>query len=98
MLERDLAKSIPALSEPAARLRIALNADSLATWWAAAIGEVSIREALLLDLVVEDQDIGLRRMREGDVAACLCSSPQPVAGARCVHIGTMNYSPLATPD
>lgn len=98
LLERDLAKSIPALSEPAARLRIALNADSLATWWAAAVGEVSTREGLLLDLVVEDQDIGLRRMREGDVAACLCSSPQPVAGARCLHIGTMTYSPLATPD
>lgn len=98
LLERDLAKSIPALSEPSARLRIALNADSLATWWAAAVGEVSTREGLLLDLVVEDQDIGLRRMREGDVAACLCSSPQPVAGARCVHIGTMTYSPLATPD
>lgn len=98
LLERDLAKTIPALSEPSARLRIALNADSLATWWAAAVGEFAVREGLLLDLVVEDQDVGLRRMREGDVAACLCSSPQPVAGARCVHIGTMTYSPLATPD
>ena len=39
LLERDLAKSLPTLSEPAARLRIALNADSLATWWANAIGD-----------------------------------------------------------
>nr|WP_297399145.1 LysR family transcriptional regulator ArgP [uncultured Marinobacter sp.] len=98
LLERDLAKSIPVLSEPSARLRIALNADSLATWWAAAVGRFCAAEALLLDLVVEDQDIGLRRMREGDVAACLCSSPQPVAGARCVPVGTMTYLPLATPD
>lgn len=97
LLERDLVGSIPALSEPTARLRIALNADSLATWWAAAIGEFCAKEALLLDMVIEDQDIGLRRMREGDVAACLCSSPQPVAGARCVPVGTMNYLPLATP-
>ena len=98
LLERDLTKSIPALSEPTARLRIALNADSLATWWAAAVGSFCADETLLLDLVVEDQDIGLRRMREGDVAACLCSSPQPVAGARCVPIGTMIYMPLATPE
>jgi LysR family transcriptional regulator (chromosome initiation inhibitor) len=98
LLERDLAKSIPALSESAARLRIALNADSLATWWANAIGQFCMSETLLLDLVVEDQDVGLRRMREGDVAACLCSSAQPVAGARCVPVGTMTYLPLAAPD
>jgi len=98
LLERDLAKSVPALSEPAARLRIALNADSLATWWPNAIGEFSREEALLLDMVIEDQDIALRRMREGDVAACLCSNPQPVAGARCVPLGTMTYLPLATPS
>jgi len=98
LLERDLAGSIPALSEPAARLRIALNADSLATWFAGVIGDFCKTESLLLDLVIEDQDIGLRRMREGDVAACLCSSSQPVAGARCVPVGTMTYLPLATPD
>ncbi|MBW7472650.1 LysR family transcriptional regulator ArgP [Marinobacter sp. M216] len=97
LLERDLARSIPAISEPSARLRIALNADTLATWWAGAIGAFCSDEALLLDLVIEDQDIGLRRMREGDVAACLCSSPQPVAGARSVPLGSMAYLPLATP-
>lgn len=98
LLERDLAKSLPTLNEPSARLRIALNADSLATWWADAIADFCRDEELLLDLVIEDQDIGLRRMREGDVAACLCSSPQPVAGARCLPLGSMIYLPLATPD
>lgn len=97
LLERDLARSLPTLDQPSARLRIALNADSLATWWADAIGEFCREEGLLLDLVIEDQDIGLRRMREGDVAACLCSSPQAIAGARCVPIGSMTYLPLATP-
>ncbi|MFL1404414.1 LysR family transcriptional regulator ArgP [Marinobacter sp. M1N3S26] len=97
LLERDLAQSIPTLAESTSRLRIALNADSLATWWADALSEFCQQEGLLLDLVIEDQDIGLQRMREGDVAACLCSSPQPVAGARCVSLGTMTYLPLATP-
>ena len=97
LLERDLARSIPTLAESTSRLRIALNADSLATWWADALSEFCQQEGLLLDLVIEDQDIGLQRMREGDVAACLCSSPQPVAGARCVSLGTMTYLPLATP-
>ena len=39
LLERDLQGQVPALDEGAwpERLRIALNADSLATWWAGAV-------------------------------------------------------------
>ncbi|SFM38236.1 LysR family transcriptional regulator ArgP [Marinobacter zhejiangensis] len=98
LLERSLSRTIPALNADRTRLRIALNADSLATWWADAIGEFCREEGLLLDLVIEDQDIGLRRMRDGDVAACLCSSDTPVAGARCVRLGQMTYRALARPD
>lgn len=97
LLERDLRKTIPTLTEESSRLRIAINADSVATWWATAVGEFCRREGLLLDLVIEDQDVGLKRMREGDVAACLCSSSQPVAGARAVPITRVSYWALATP-
>ena len=40
LLERDLQRQVPALDEEGMpeRLRIALNADSLATWWAGAVG------------------------------------------------------------
>jgi len=96
LLERDLARNLPALAEQTSRLRIAINADSVATWWASAVAEFCRTEDILLDLVIEDQDVGLRRMREGDVAACLCSSPQPVAGARAVPLGSILYRPLAT--
>jgi len=96
LLERDLHTAIPTLTEESSRLRIAINADSVATWWAAAVGEFCTREGLLLDLVIEDQDVGLKRMREGDVAACLCSSSQPIAGARAVPVTDVSYWPLAT--
>ena len=41
LLERDLQTLVPALDEEGLpeRLRIALNADSLATWWAEAVGD-----------------------------------------------------------
>ncbi|WP_163557996.1 LysR family transcriptional regulator ArgP [Halomonas sp. NO4] len=97
LLERDLTGSLPTLATAAPRLRIALNADSLATWWAATIGDYCRAEGVLLDLVVEDQDVGLKRLRDGEVAACLCASSQPIAGARCVALGQMTYLPLATP-
>lgn len=98
LLERDLRKTIPTLTEESSRLRIAINADSVATWWATAVGEFCRREGLLLDLVIEDQDVGLKRMREGDVAACLCSSSQPIPGARAVPITEVIYWALATPE
>ena len=99
LLERDIQAQVPALDDGALpeRLRIALNADSLATWWAAAVGSFCIEQRLLLDLVVEDQDVGLKRMRAGEVAACVCASERPVAGARALLLGAMRYRALASP-
>lgn len=99
LLERDLLGQVPALDEEGRpeRLRIALNADSLATWWVAAVGDFCADQHLLLDLVVEDQDVGLKRMRAGEVAACLCGSERPVAGARSQLLGAMRYRALASP-
>ncbi|WP_213875155.1 LysR family transcriptional regulator ArgP [Pseudomonas sp. dw_358] len=99
LLERGLQGQVPSLDEEgiAQRLRVAINADSLATWWAAAVGDFCAEEGLLLDLVVEDQDVSLKRMRAGEVAACLCASQQPVAGARSLALGAMRYRALACP-
>ncbi|WP_312360735.1 LysR family transcriptional regulator, partial [Stutzerimonas balearica] len=64
LLERDLQSQVPALddSDLPERLRIALNADSLATWWAAAVAPFCAGHRVLLDHVVEDQAVGLKRM------------------------------------
>jgi LysR family transcriptional regulator (chromosome initiation inhibitor) len=99
LLERDLQSQVPALDEEAMpeRLRIALNADSLATWWVPATGDFCVEQGVLTDLVVEDQDVGLKRMRAGEVAACLCGSERAVAGARSVVLGAMRYRALASP-
>ena len=99
LLERDLQRVVPALDDEGLpeRLRIALNADSLATWWAQAVGDFCAENQLLLDLVVEDQTVGLKRLRAGEVAACLCASERPVAGARSVLLGAMRYRAMASP-
>jgi LysR family transcriptional regulator (chromosome initiation inhibitor) len=99
LLERDLQGQVPALDEQGLpeRLRIALNADSLATWWAQALGDFCASHRVLLDLVVEDQDVGLKRMRAGEVAACVCAAERPVAGARSLLLGSMRYRALASP-
>ena len=99
LLERELQGQVPGLDEQALpeRLRIAINADSLATWWAAATGEFCAAQQVLMELVVEDQEVGLKRMRAGEVAACVCAAERTVAGARSLALGSMRYRALASP-
>ncbi|SFH16650.1 LysR family transcriptional regulator ArgP [Modicisalibacter xianhensis] len=97
LLEHDLLDQIPALGEREQRLRLAINADSLATWWSPVTGEFCRQQGLLLDLVVEDQDVALKRMRDGEVAGCICATPRPVQGARSHPLGSMRYRALASP-
>lgn len=78
-------------------VRLTVNADSLATW---------LPEALVLpdhpnvsfDLLVEDQAVGLRRMRQGEVMACLCASAEPVNGGRVAFLGYLRYRAVASPE
>lgn len=99
LLERDLQAQVPALDEGGLpeRLRIAINADSLATWWAPAVADYCSSHRVLMDLVVEDQEVGLKRMRAGEVAGCICAAERPVAGARSLALGAMRYRALASP-
>lgn len=99
LLERDLQGQVPTLADgvSAERLRISINADSLATWWADAVAQFCAEQRVLLEHVVEDQDVGLKRMRVGEVAACVCATERPVAGARSVALGAMRYRAVASP-
>ncbi|WP_110687809.1 LysR family transcriptional regulator ArgP [Salinicola aestuarinus] len=97
LLEHDLLDKIPALGEGTQRLRLAINADSLATWWAPTMGDFCHRRGVLLDLVVDDQEIALRRMRDGEVAGCICATARPVQGGRARALGAMRYRLVATP-
>lgn len=99
LLERDLQAQVPQLDEDhlPERLRIALNSDSLATWWADAIAPFCAARGVVIDHVLEDQDVGLKRMRAGEVAACVCSVERPLAGARSQFLGAMRYRALASP-
>lgn len=99
LLERDLQGQVPELDENRLpeRLRIALNSDSLATWWAEAVAPFCTEHGVVLDHVLEDQAVGLKRMRAGEVAGCVCAVERPLAGARSQFLGAMRYRALASP-
>lgn len=88
-----------ALEEHVGRVEVtvAVNADSLATWFREVLAEVGGSSELTLRLVVEDQAYSAELLRSGEALAAVTSDPQPVQGCRCEHLGFLRYRPAATP-
>lgn len=93
LLEGTLDAALRPRAGPA-RLRLAVNADSLATWFPPALTALP----LLYELEIDDQDHARDWLRQGQVSGAICSDPQPVPGCDAHPLGHMRYLALATPD
>jgi LysR family transcriptional regulator (chromosome initiation inhibitor) len=78
-------------------LPLALNADSLATWFRDVMAEVSGWGRVSLTLHVEDQAFSADHLRSGDVLAAVTSEPVAVQGCSVEPLGRLRYVPAATP-
>ncbi|MFF3662972.1 LysR family transcriptional regulator ArgP [Streptomyces olivochromogenes] len=98
-LERD-ARTELGMSEAGepTRLSIAVNADSLATWFLPALSRVPRELRLCFELRREDEDHTAALLREGVVMAAVTSWPDPVAGCSVRALGRMRYLAVAGPD
>jgi LysR family transcriptional regulator (chromosome initiation inhibitor) len=94
LLERTLANDLPGLAPGAATLRIAVNADSLATW---VIPALAATENLLFDLVIDDQDVSQDWLRRGEVVAAITAHPGPLQGCDTLPLGSLRYRATAAP-
>ncbi|MFE1292358.1 LysR family transcriptional regulator ArgP [Streptomyces sp. NPDC058751] len=98
LLERDAHAELGmAGSGGPTRLSIAVNADSLATWFLPALARVPEALRLCFELRREDQDHTAALLREGTVMAAVTSAPEPVAGCSVRALGIMRYLPVASP-
>lgn len=82
----------------ATRVSIAVNADSLATWFLAALVRVPAEPPLCFELRREDESRTATLLREGLVMAAVTSSPDPVAGCSVRPLGRMRYLAAAGPE
>ncbi|WP_370890286.1 LysR family transcriptional regulator ArgP [Janibacter sp. GXQ6167] len=78
-------------------LKVAVNADSLATWFAPVLAEAATWDETTLHLEVEDQDHSLDLLSRGEVVATITGHGRPVAGCRVELLGAMRYLPAAAP-
>ncbi len=95
LLEAKLARELTLdQREGPVRVRIALPADSLATWF---IDAMARAEDILFDLVIDDQDHSADWMRRGDVSAAITVGGQNITGCDAIALGTLRYLPTASP-
>ncbi len=103
MLEDGLRRDMPSLSPPGtarshASVRVAINADSLGTWFIAAMQGFQQPGSALIDLVVDDQDKTSDWLRRGHVLAAVTSLAAPVQGCRSRKLGSLRYCACASPQ
>lgn len=86
------------LTEGPTDLALAINADSLATWFRPVLAEIATWEGVALRLRVEDEGHSHDLLRRGEVVAAVTSDPSPVQGCSVTPLGAMRYLPVAHPS
>lgn len=99
LLEHDLQDVLPvrAATTDRARLPVAVNADSLASWFAPAAARYAAQAPVLLDLTVDDQDHTAERLRSGAVLAAVTALARPAPGCNSQALGALRYVAAASP-
>ena len=103
MLEADLQNDLQPLVEagaPGARPRsipVAVNADSLATWFIPAMADFHSRTGDTLALQVDDQDHTREWLKNGTVFGAVTAAAEPVGGCRVDALGSMRYIAAVSP-
>lgn len=78
-------------------LAIAVNADSLATWFIEALAAVPADLEVVFDLRREDQDHSAALLRSGTVMAAVTGTPEAVQGCSSRALGAMRYRAVCSP-
>ncbi|NUO35461.1 MAG: LysR family transcriptional regulator ArgP [Dermatophilaceae bacterium] len=97
LLESEVLAGLSSAGEGRVDLPVAVNADSMSTWFGAVFCEVADWPDSVIRVHVEDQDHSARLLRSGEVLAAVTSDPTPVQGCSTEPLVTMRYLPVATP-
>jgi LysR family transcriptional regulator, chromosome initiation inhibitor len=76
-------------------LPVAVNADSLATWFRDVLATAAGWDDTAIRLQVEDQAYSQQLLRSGDVLAAVTSDPEAVQGCSVEPLGALRYVPAA---
>ena len=98
LLEHDTLAELGDDSSPGSRTTVplAVNADSLATWFLEPLARLSEQHPVVFELHRDDQDFTAGLLESGTVMGAVTSRSTPVAGCRVSVLGAMRYEAVAT--
>lgn len=76
---------------------LAVNADSMATWFLPPLARLAQSHDIDFDLHRDDQTFTARLLESGEVMAAVTSEHAPVAGCTVAALGVLRYEAMATP-
>jgi LysR family transcriptional regulator (chromosome initiation inhibitor) len=97
LLEHDTLRALGSDEAGTARVALAINADSLATWFLPALARLVEGGDVTVELLRDDQDYTARLLADGSVSAAVTSQSTAVAGCTVTALGVMSYRAYATP-
>ncbi|CAB5665846.1 HTH-type transcriptional regulator ArgP [Comamonas aquatica] len=101
LLENELRRNNPELvpEGQVARptLKLAVNADSLNSWFVDAMAAFTQEGNELLDISIDDQDHTAKRIKEGEVMAAVTASSSHITGCNIWPLANMQYVAAASP-
>lgn len=97
LLEHDALAEIAGDDGARVTVPLAVNADSLATWFLPPLARLVARHPVVFDLHRDDQDFTAGLLESGTVMGAVTSRATPVAGCRVSPLGVLRYEAVATP-
>jgi LysR family transcriptional regulator (chromosome initiation inhibitor) len=79
-------------------LAVAINADSLTSWFLPGVAALLKKQRLLLDITIDDQDHTHDALRSGDVIGCVTTLASAMRGCVAEPLGLMRYRCVASPE
>jgi|SRR5579862_1168859 len=96
LLENELEKQLGAPVKPS--ISIAVNRDSLETWFMDVIQKIAIFNQIILEVIAGDQEHTLDYLKKGQVSACVSTSEKAIVGGHVQFLGNMEYVLAASPE
>lgn len=81
-----------------ATVPVAVNADSMATWFIKALSNFGCEATAALDLKLDDEGHTADRLRSGEVLAAVSANPAPIPGCKTIALGALTYAACASSD
>lgn len=99
LMEEDLRRSFASVDQldPEGRsvIRVAVNADSLATWFSEVVRLAGSKLNLHFEILPDDQEHTAERLRDGEVLAAITSEADTLSGCRSIELGSIEYVAVA---